>query len=86
MKMNEYSITYKSITDPTEQEQISLINELKDKKIIILDAFSGCILVKGEEPVINHVLNSYPKWSKSLNKKTTSVNPKKKIIPPPSED
>ncbi len=83
--MKTYSITYKSITDPTKKEQSSLINELKGKNITILDEMPGSILIEAKKAIIIDILNHYPLWNYSDNEKISLDLPKKKIKKLPNE-
>jgi hypothetical protein len=65
--MRKYSITYKPVSDPTKEEQDSLIGELKTKNIKVLDEIPGVVSVSGQVTVIKEVLANYSDWVCSPN-------------------
>lgn len=72
--MRKYSITYKSVSDPTKKEQDALISELKIKEITVIDNIPGVLSVSGQVATIKEVLANYSDWVCSPNARVSSFN------------
>ena len=75
--MKTYSVIYQEIKDPNINEQSALIKKLK-KINVIVDSFSGNILVTGSEDNIKNILLEYPNW-RLTSSKELGLNPPHKI-------
>ena len=59
--MSRFVILYQGVTDPSAQEERSLVSSLKRAKVI--DRMPGTILVDGSEAEVSSVVKKLKKWT-----------------------
>ncbi len=78
--MSRYVLLYQGITDPSSQEESTLVASLKNAKII--DRMPGSLLVDAAESELTALMQKFKKWSFTPDVGVVVKPPRKRIANP----
>lgn len=79
--MSRFVLLYQGVSDPSIQEEKSLVSALKKSKVV--DRMPGTILVEGPEAEVASVVQQRENWT-FMPERSVGVNPPHKNINQPA--
>lgn len=71
--MSRFVVLYQGISDPSTQEERSLVSALKRVKVV--DRMPGTVVVEGEEADVECAVRELPNWTFSRERVLSSAPP-----------